>query len=136
VTNFSSLGNTRCIYHPITKVPSPPYDLTLCPIVDLANHTVDPLQTCELTRFPIGDRNPEYLTFLSPSVPLKQGDQLFLRYGPHSNEVLFTEYGFVAVWPDEEGEISVDDIVEALFLRDEVSGDWKKSSLENWNYWG
>lgn len=75
---------------------------------------------------------------------MKKGDQLFLRYGSHSNAFLFSEYGFVLPKPagdGEEGEdfqnygqVLVDDIVFEMFER--KGKPWMRDALQKWDYWG
>ena len=83
-------------------------------------------------------------TLSSPSgIHIKTGDELYLRYGAHSNATLFVEYGFVTnVSPDliesgeYPGEVDVQTSVEALFkVRGEL-GTIMKEILEVEGYWG
>jgi ribosomal lysine N-methyltransferase 2 len=119
--------NTRCVYHRVSPSPSHPDNLTLCPLLDLANHTSSPAHA---SRTPIP-------TFYSPSTSqLNKGDEVYLRYGPHSNITLFAEYGFVEENPSNGGQLDVSDILELLFHKKGPLGAWMKTSLEATNYWG
>jgi hypothetical protein len=119
----------------VSEIPLPENDLTLSPIIDLANYTADSEVTCAFG--PINrPASSASLSFLStPNQALKKDDELFLKYGYHSNSVLFSEYGFVM--PPEErgvdGEVCVDDILEPMF---EKHGEWMKEALNKHDYWG
>lgn len=112
----------------------PENDLTLGPIIDLANYTADPELSCKFGRIERPATSAS-LSFLStPNQALKKDDEVFLKYGYHSNSVLFSEYGFV-MQPEErgvEGEVCVDDILEPMF---EKPGEWMKEALKNHGEW-
>lgn len=82
--------------------------------------------------------------FMASSVtPINADDELFLRYGSHSNPTLFVEYGFVNYWTEGEcqegkynGEVDVQDILEELFSAKGSTGDAMKEVLEEEGYWG
>ncbi|KAF8761564.1 Oxidoreductase family, C-terminal alpha/beta domain [Rhizoctonia solani] len=81
--------NTRCLYHGLGFA-QPSDNVTMCPILDFANHTsIDSLSITQ-DEFALGDG----MAFSTPG-PIKNGDQVYLRYGGHSNAFLFSEYGFV-----------------------------------------
>lgn len=135
--------NTRCIHHRIARSRSDPDNMTLCPILDFANHTVNPpytlpqtspVDTCDMVP-PMKHKFGHDFTLLSPSVSATSPDaELFLKYGSHANSTLFTEYGFVD--RTSEGEIMLDCVVESLFkLRGDV-GLWMKDILNAERYWG
>jgi hypothetical protein len=117
--------------------------MTLCPILDFANHTALPPYTFPQTSpTDIWDHAPPMkhkfghdFTLLSPSASVTSPDaQLFLKYGSHPNSTLFTEYGFVE--PTHEGEVILDSTIETLFkLRGQV-GLWMKDVLIAERYWG
>ncbi|KAF8163286.1 hypothetical protein B0H34DRAFT_694841 [Crassisporium funariophilum] len=139
--------NTRCVYHRIAKSRSDPDNMTLCPILDFANHTANPPYT-----FP--QPSPGEIWNSGPSIKKKLGDpfillspstssisidqELFLRYGTHSNSTLFAEYGFVNMSPSDgtEGEVEMDALVEALFDQKGATGLWMKEVLVQEGYWG
>ncbi|KAJ7109358.1 hypothetical protein C8R44DRAFT_802311 [Mycena epipterygia] len=134
--------NTRCIYHRLKGTRSHPDNLTLCPILDFANHAVagpcmkPRLSDAERSNAPPIPRLGDSLTLLSPDTPTKAGDELYLTYGAHSNRTLFVEYGFVAACaPDDpRAEVDVQDLVEHLFQGNE--GEAKKKMLQDSGYWG
>ena len=123
--------NTRCLFYPLTAQRASEDNITLCPLLDYANHsfTAPDVNTARLR-----ERAYPIPTFLSPpDLTLEQGEQVFLRYGSHPRCTLFTEYGFV-----DRGapiEVSVDDLVEELF-ENAVDGSEGKKLLEGHNYWG
>jgi len=136
--------NTRCIYHRLKGTRSHPDNLTLCPILDFANHTVDgPCMTPRLSAAERANAPPvpklgDPLTLLSPPTPTKPGEELYLTYGAHSNKTLFVEYGFVVPCaPDDpRAEVDVQDIVEPLFESQGNDGAAKKKMLQDSGYWG
>jgi hypothetical protein len=74
----------------------------------------------------------------SSASSLQPGDQVYLRYGGHSNAVLFTEYGFV-LSPNSkdthtlDGEITIDPDVEEM-LRTCEDYEAKVQLLKDRNY--
>ncbi|KAJ6547545.1 hypothetical protein B0H19DRAFT_954756 [Mycena capillaripes] len=136
--------NTRCIYHRLKGTRSHPDNLTLCPILDFANHTVTSpcmtprLSNAERANAPPIPRLGDPLTLLSPATSTKPNEELYLTYGAHSNRTLFIEYGFVVPCaPDDpRAEVDVQDIVEPLFENREDEGAVKKKMLEDSGYWG
>lgn len=70
---------------------------------------------------------------IAPPDGLRAEEEIHLLYGCHSNEVLFSEYGFV----DHEApnEIAVDAEMESLFHTSK-DGEAKKAVLETRGYWG
>ena len=79
----------------------------------------------------------------SSEVPIQKDDELFLRYGAHSNSRLFVEYGFVNVWTPRQcetgtfsGEAEVQDVMQSLFASRGDLGDHAKNILEQEGYWG
>lgn len=133
----------RCIYHRIARSRSDPDNMTLCPILDFANHTANPPYTLpQASSVDLRDMAPPMkhkfghdFTLLSPSVSATFPDaELFLKYGSHPNSTLFTEYGFVE--PTNEGEIVLDCAVEALFELRGHLGLWMKDILVAERYWG
>lgn len=117
--------------------------MTLCPVLDFANHAMDtPTVYPQPTRGEVWDTGPsikrrfgEKFTLLAPSQhSVKIGDELFLKYGSHSNATLFTEYGFVLSRQDIEVEVT--ELVEELFNKRGAVGAWMKEVLTNEGYWG
>ncbi len=140
--------NTRSIYHRLAKAQSSPDNMTLCPVLDFANHTYT-----SSSAYPQAERwdsrpssrckSGENFVLLSPStVTILSGEEIFLRYGMHSNSTLFTEYGFVNVvdWSNlPEGfsaEVDMDNHVEPLFEQKGEVGQWMKNILQEEGYWG
>ncbi|ODV60627.1 protein-lysine N-methyltransferase, partial [Ascoidea rubescens DSM 1968] len=83
--------NTRCLYN---------HNFTLCPLIDFLNHTADQDSSVQLlntinftkndTHFDFSLRITSNSTNPTPAPNL----QIYLNYGPHSNEFLINEYGF------------------------------------------
>lgn len=66
-----------------------------------------------------------------------------MRYGGHSNQSLFVEYGFVNPVSNEDmksgtypAEVDVQAIVVDLFQGRGSIGTWMQAILENEGYWG
>ena len=117
--------------------------MTLCPILDFANHTANPPYTLPQTfATDIWDMAPPKkhkfgndFSLLSPPVSATYPNtELFLKYGSHPNSTLFTEYGFVG--SSDEGEVILDCAVEALFKSKGDVGLWMKQVLLAEKYWG
>ncbi|KZP12004.1 SET domain-containing protein [Athelia psychrophila] len=142
--------NTRCIYYQVHASRSSPDNLTMCPILDFANHTSTsrhmspvPIDFRSLSTLPRGSPKKGQLVFVSPREAIEEGEEIFLCYGAHANRTLFVEYGFVNDIPigaehsDEyNGEVDVQDIVERLFTEAGPQGMWLKGVLEDNAYWG
>ena len=73
---------------------------------------------------------------------MAQGEELFLKYGSHTNQFLFVEYGFVQ--PADPGSsetttygiIDVSPDVERLFDTRGSVGELMRRVLEEEGYWG
>ena len=139
--------NTRCIYHRLRKSQSDPDNMTLCPILDFANHTTEstPLLTPrDVTNVAPGKKGREDLTFLSPEDTwASHGQELFLKYGSHSNCTLFVEYGFLTRATEREllegiaqADVDVGQAVERLIEGKGNLGVRMKDWLEAEGYWG
>lgn len=69
--------------------------------------------------------------------------EVCLRYGGHSNQSLFVEYGFVNVVSDADmrsgeypAEVDVRHIVVKLFRERGTIGTWMQAILKGEGYWG
>ncbi|KAF8318622.1 uncharacterized protein EI90DRAFT_3133111 [Cantharellus anzutake] len=135
--------NTRCIHLPITSTSSPEEDLTLVPLLDLANHSPDLPRACQFEvkyicdtrRGPSGSPHaPRSVILRSPaSVTVKAGEEILLQYGHHSNSALFSEYGFTLErrLDSDPSEVNLDYAIR-LLLQPYAS---MKDLLERWDYW-
>lgn len=144
---IACIVNTRCIYHRLSDSRSSPDNVTLCPLLDFANHAIHPPHMLpEQSNAHAWDTAPRHklgdsFTLLSPQgTTVQTGQELFLQYGAHANRTLFVEYGFVdRKSPDsacEHWEVDVQDIVEDLFSERGKTGSWMKTILEEEGYWG
>ncbi|KID89344.1 SET domain protein [Metarhizium guizhouense ARSEF 977] len=117
------LVNSRTFYH-ITrateKLPKADH-MVLQPVADLFNHSPD---GCKVA---FDDAS----FIITTTHPVEQGDELFIRYGSHSNDFLLVEYGFTlpgAMNPWDE--ICLDDHLCPLFTKRQ------KAELEDTGFWG
>ncbi|THH05238.1 hypothetical protein EW145_g4942 [Phellinidium pouzarii] len=135
--------NTRCIYSKIFTENLPLSNLTMCPIIDLANHTVStflpqliPQATTDNVWATPEDclLKPCDFTFLTPAQAVDNGNELYLKYGGHCNRTLFVEYGFVDEHSDHAGgEVDVSDLVCELILQ-KTAGKEIKGLLDTEGY--
>lgn len=122
----------------------------MIPIVDFANHTPStkhlkpaPTDADVWNTAPRG-KHGEAFGLLAPSnFSVQSGDELFLQYGKHANRTLFVEYGFVNPFSEIdvvngmfEGEVDMQDLVEAHLEAKGELGKWMKDVLTDEGYWG
>lgn len=122
--------------------------MTLCPILDFANHTTGPRHTLPLLPRFRGRKSVKQtshnFTLLAPaSIETLPDEELFLTYGAHANQTLFVEYGFVnrpeglaLSDQDNNKEADVQEAVERLFKDRGHLGTWMKQQLIDEGYWG
>ncbi|CCH41620.1 SET domain-containing protein 4 [Wickerhamomyces ciferrii] len=77
--------NSRCLYMEIPQKKTTSDNFTMAPYVDFINHSTN--DQCKLKI----DRTGFHVITTSN---YKENDELYLSYGPHSNEFLLCEYGF------------------------------------------
>ncbi|KAF9464681.1 hypothetical protein BDZ94DRAFT_1215871 [Collybia nuda] len=131
--------NTRCVYHQLMPSQSHSDNLTLCPILDFANHTTGKIRMTTLSQAHEGFRNiiGGNFTLLTPSsIVTQEHDELYLMYGAHSNRKLFVDYGFVNRTLDGGGEVDIQEPIQALFTGRGDLGKWMKYQLVESGYWG
>lgn len=86
----------------------------------------------------------EPFTLTSPSnVTTKAGDELYLRYGFHTNQFLFAEYGFVnpvteqgVLSGEEQASVDITPAIEEWFTNRCEVGEWMRERLIEEGYWG
>lgn len=135
--------NTRCIHYRVSPSRSSPDNITLCPILDFANHSPRPHSDI-VAVLPQHTLGGAYGFKSSSEHTLHADHEIFLRYGGHANRTLFTEYGFVNLWEDGaveqggvEGEVDVQDFVEDMI--EKAGGHIAAAArevLEDEGYWG
>ncbi|QLQ82290.1 hypothetical protein HG537_0H00510 [Torulaspora globosa] len=126
--------NSRCLYARVQlKRDDEESQFTMVPFVDFLNHTDDVDQHCypEIKR----DRNdPLGIGIFSLKCGkrgyTKAGDEILLNYGPHSNDFLLNEYGFV-LQQNRWNFIDISDEVTNLIDGDTVMTEF----LKNHGYW-
>lgn len=121
--------NTRSVHHILTQNPQDTCNVSLCPILDFANHHPDDCRATSTDPLPVF-RSP-------PGISLKKGDQVYLKYGDHSNRFLFRHYGFVCTDPEMERSVDVDDIFESSLLSQRSLKIWDviRDLLQDRGYW-
>lgn len=140
--------NTRCIYYRLKESGKDEANITLCPILDFANHDwynsyIRPVFDSDIwnTR----PRAKDGFQFLATEHirEVEVGKEIYLRYGGNSNQDLFVEYGFVNAVSNEEmvsgtypAEVDVQAIMVDLFEGRGTVGSWMRTILEKEGYWG
>ncbi|KAK1255922.1 hypothetical protein MKX07_008181 [Trichoderma sp. CBMAI-0711] len=81
------LVNTRTFYHTNRKTDKLPKEdhMALQPVADLFNHTPEGYCTAAF--------DDKFFTFTTTRTH-QPGEEVFIRYGPHGNDMLLVEYGF------------------------------------------
>ncbi|TIB37260.1 hypothetical protein E3P84_00427 [Wallemia ichthyophaga] len=126
--------NTRCLYYPIQDVEKDS-QLSLCPYLDLLNHSSPSPNTTNL-----------FNALPKPEIPLREGGyelvnnsthtippdtEICFMYGPHSDDFLLAEYGFVLGWEKNAfTEVNISDLVKQL-----IKEDWKRDQLQENDLW-
>ncbi|XP_006458144.1 hypothetical protein AGABI2DRAFT_199465 [Agaricus bisporus var. bisporus H97] len=142
--------NTRSIYHRLCEKRSDPDNMTMCPILDFANHSNQPEHTYpQLSHAEVWDQAPsksmgDDFVLLSPKERTSSArEEVFLRYGPHPNRTLFVEYGFVRGTGSNTLENNSLDCeadllrhISALFAKRGIVGKWMEELLRTEGYWG
>jgi hypothetical protein len=130
--------NTRCVYYRLKPLRSHPDNLTLCPILDFANHTqTGPHMLPVPSGVGICRDSPggNFQLFSPHDAVTEKGKELYLVYGQHSNHTLFVEYGFVD--RGIPGEVNVQDIVESILAgKGKAAATRMKNLLLEQGYWG
>lgn len=137
-----SCVNSRCVYLPLNLKPHGD-NFTLAPLLDMANHTMDPKRESKVRWLP-----SKALQINAPKNGKGQskGEEVFISYGPHSNGFLLTEYGFTipstfsvnqTEWKGNRfAEVHVDHIVLKLLEKQGKQGKAKIEILKEQGYWG
>lgn len=146
-TLISITVNTRCIYYRLKHAKTDPDNLTMCPILDFANHTpgqahMTPVPSnSDIRNAAPTDSIGDGLKFISPdNVKIEENDEILLTYGLHSNKTLFVEYGFVNLFskngPSPRGEVDVQDLAEKYVFIDVRLRESARVALVSEGYWG
>lgn len=140
--------NSRCLHLPLGLRPHGD-NLTLAPLLDMANHTSIPTLECSVKQATGGG-----LTLKAPSRKLKPqgleaGEEVFITYGAHSEGTLLTEYGFLlaphphslartagGAWQGSKyAEVNLDAEITALLEAQCEVGKRKVELLQERGYW-
>lgn len=112
--------NSRCLYmdNPLSK--NKDDCMTMAPYVDFLNHCA--LHHCGIKASSLG-------FYVFAMRDFEPGEQLFLSYGPHSNEFLLCEYGFMLV-QNHWNDLNITEYITKLLL------DSQKEFLQLNGYYG
>ncbi|KAH3676263.1 hypothetical protein WICMUC_002140 [Wickerhamomyces mucosus] len=97
--------NSRCLYMEIPQGKDRDDNFTMAPYVDFINHSSS--DHCSLKI----DRNGFFVSTTSKYV---EGDELYLCYGPHSNDFLLCEYAFILP-KNDWNDVDLTDSILKLF---------------------
>ena len=112
--------NSRCLYMEIPQSKNAADNFTMAPYVDFLNHSCD--DQCGLK---IDGTGFQVYTTCS----YNPDEQLFLSYGPHSNEFLLCEYGFTL--PENKwNDLDVSDYILPLMKPQQIE------FLNDYSYYG
>lgn len=131
------------MYQRLKSSRSDPDNLTLCPILDFANHRASnyhvqprPSDAETWDAAPHRRLGDNLTLIVSPGIYVEAGQELFLQYGAHSNVTLYAEYGFaLPITKDLPLEVDLHDIIEGILSKSPV-GTETKVILEQERYWG
>ncbi|ORZ08191.1 hypothetical protein BCR42DRAFT_335893 [Absidia repens] len=80
--------NTRCIHVTTSDNTAKGGNIAMAPLLDFLNHTSEAKISSGF--------NPQTQSFeIKTLTPYRKGEQVFINYGPHDNQAIFKEYGFV-----------------------------------------
>ncbi|KAK5998904.1 Ribosomal lysine N-methyltransferase set11-like protein [Cladobotryum mycophilum] len=124
------LVNTRTFYHTSRKTDKLPKEdhMALQPVADLFNHTPEGYCTASF--------NDKAFTFTTTRAH-QPGEEVFIRYGPHANDMLLVEYGFtLPVDTNPWDETCLDQFLCPLFSASQKehlqdAGFWEKYMLDS-----
>ncbi|EGW31140.1 uncharacterized protein SPAPADRAFT_142076 [Spathaspora passalidarum NRRL Y-27907] len=112
--------NSRCLYMNLPTSKSASDNFTMAPYVDFLNHS--PNDHCTLK---IDGRGFQVFSTCAYS----ENEQVYLSYGPHSNDFLLCEYGFT-ISDNKWNDLDVTEYLRPLFTSEQ------KRFLKEHDYWG
>ncbi|KAI8328573.1 hypothetical protein BC941DRAFT_229167 [Chlamydoabsidia padenii] len=123
--------NTRCIHMTTNDKSSKGGNIAMAPFLDFLNHTSE-------ARITSGFNSQTQSFEIKTLTPYRSGEQVFINYGPHDNQAIFREYGFVLP-QNEYNFVSLDHQVWQLIEETEQSArniKIKREILEQTGYEG
>ncbi|KAK6456019.1 uncharacterized protein RJT20DRAFT_127780 [Scheffersomyces xylosifermentans] len=97
--------NSRCLYMTIPQGKTNADNFTMAPYVDFLNHSCN--DQCSIKIDVLGF----HVQTTSSYTP---GEQLFLSYGPHSNDFLLCEYGFIIPKDNKWNDLDISSFIIPL----------------------
>lgn len=113
--------NSRCLYMDLPLSKNSSDSFTMAPYVDFLNHSCE--DQCQLKIDGLGFQ-------VYTSTAYNTNDQLYLSYGPHSNDFLLCEYGFVIPSENKWNDLDISDMI--ILLLKENQSEFLKAN----NYYG
>ncbi|KAF7730982.1 SET domain-containing protein 4 [Apophysomyces ossiformis] len=116
--------NTRCIHMMTPDATAKGGNIAMAPMLDFLNHT------CE-ARIESGFNARNQCFEIRTLVAYKEGEQVFINYGPHDNLAILKEYGFV-LKRNEYNFVLLDEEIWTLFdeVETKLGARVKKEILE------
>ncbi|KAK6199966.1 uncharacterized protein RJT21DRAFT_37898 [Scheffersomyces amazonensis] len=103
--------NSRCLYMTLPQSKTSADNFTLAPYVDFLNHSCE--DQCSIKVDGLG-----FQVFTTNSYSKDQ--QLYLSYGPHSNDFLLCEYGFVLPYENKWNDINISNFILPLLDNNQI----------------
>jgi hypothetical protein len=104
--------NSRCLYMKIPESKNNEGNFTMAPYVDFLNHSSNDQCTLKIDRSGFYVKTPDGANY-------DNDEELFLSYGPHSNEFLLCEYGFT-LEENEWNDIDITDSILELLTEQQI----------------
>ncbi|KAK6462063.1 hypothetical protein DFJ63DRAFT_139510 [Scheffersomyces coipomensis] len=98
--------NSRCLYMTLPQSKTTADNFTLAPYVDFLNHSCE--DQCSIKADGLG-----FQVITTSSYDIDQ--QLFLSYGPHANDFLLCEYGFILPKDNKWNDVNISHYLLPLF---------------------
>jgi hypothetical protein len=99
-----------------SKVHGNNHFMVLCPLIDLFNHASNSDSTCKVTHDISG-----FTVTSQKACGGREDEEIFVSYGPHSNDFLLAEYGFILPGIENiRDSISLDSVILPTLAQEQV----------------